>query len=56
MKIYLATDHAGFAAKEKVKEANELIAVCEVKLRGIERDVNDGINAATKQSNKKDEK
>ncbi len=32
---------------EKVKQANELIAICDTKLRDIDKDVNDSINSSS---------
>ena len=38
---------------EKVKEANELISICEEKLRGIDKEVDEAIRTSTNQSKKK---
>ena len=38
---------------EKVKEANELVHICETKLRGIEKEVQEATKAATERIKKK---
>ncbi len=40
---------------DKVKEANDLIAICEAKLRKVEEDVNEVLNGAVKKGRKKGE-
>jgi exodeoxyribonuclease VII small subunit len=39
---------------DKVKQANELIAVCEAKLRKVEEDVNEVLTGAVKKGRKKE--
>lgn len=42
------------ALAEKVKQANELIAVCESKLRKVEDEVNEAVNNITTRKRKKE--